>query len=71
MLAVAANSLTHQSIRALRDVNDDLVSQIEHFFVSYNMARGKTFMPRGRSGRDRASAIVKGDRLRPKTLVTT
>jgi inorganic pyrophosphatase len=59
LLAVAANSLTHQSIRDLRDVNDDLVGQIEHFFVSYNMAKGKTFTPKGRSGRDRASAIVK------------
>jgi inorganic pyrophosphatase len=59
LLAVAANSITHRSIRTLSDVNDDLVGQIEHFFVSYNMAKGKTFTPTGRSGGERASAIVK------------
>jgi inorganic pyrophosphatase len=59
LLAVAANSITHRSIQELSDVNDDLVGQIEHFFVSYNMAKGKTFTPKRRAGRDRAAAIVK------------
>jgi inorganic pyrophosphatase len=58
LLAVAANSITHRSIRDLNDIDDDLVGQIEYFFVSYNRAKGKTFTPTGRSGRDRASAIV-------------
>jgi hypothetical protein len=40
-------------------VSDDLVGQIEHFFISYNMAKGKTFEPKGRSGRERAVALVR------------
>jgi inorganic pyrophosphatase len=40
-------------------VSDDLVGQIEHFFISYNMAKGKTFEPKGSSGRERAVALVR------------
>src|SRR6195256_2619363 len=43
VLAVAENSITHKSIRNLSDLNQDLVAQIEHFFVSYNEAKGKEF----------------------------
>jgi inorganic pyrophosphatase len=56
LLAVAANSLTHQSIRDLRDVNDDLVGQIEHFFVSYTWRRARPSRPKDAPD---ASAIVK------------
>jgi inorganic pyrophosphatase len=58
LLAVATNSITHRSLCELSDVNDDLLGQIEHFFVSYNMAKGKIFTPKGRSGRDRARTLV-------------
>jgi hypothetical protein len=40
-------------------VSDDLVGQIEHFFISYNMAKGKTFEPKGRSGQERALTLVR------------
>src|SRR3954451_4048299 len=36
LLAVAANSAAHRSIHELGDLSQDLVAQIEHFFVSYN-----------------------------------
>jgi len=39
LLAVATKSATHRSIQELHDVSDDLIAQIEHFFVSYNAAR--------------------------------
>jgi inorganic pyrophosphatase len=58
LLAVAAQSITHRSIRDVSDLNDDLVGQIEHFFVSYNMAKGKTFTPKGRCGHARAKSLV-------------
>jgi inorganic pyrophosphatase len=60
LIAVASKSLTHKSLRDIKDVSDDLVGQIEHFFVSYNEAKGKVFKPTGRAGRDRASALVVG-----------
>jgi inorganic pyrophosphatase len=59
LIAVAAKSITHRSLGDISDVSDDLVGQIEHFFISYNMAKGKTFEPKGRSGRERAVALVR------------
>jgi inorganic pyrophosphatase len=58
LIAVAAKSITHRSLGDISDVSDDLVGQIEHFFISYNMAKGKTFEPKGRSGRERALALL-------------
>jgi inorganic pyrophosphatase len=58
LLAVAANSITHKSLREIGDVNKDLLSQIEHFFVSYNEAKGKQFVPKGRIGSAGAKKLV-------------
>jgi inorganic pyrophosphatase len=58
LIAVAAKSITHGSLGDISDVSDDLVGQIEHFFISYNVAKGKTFEPKRRSGRKRATALV-------------
>ena len=58
LIAVAAKSLTHRSLQDIGDVSVDLVAQIEHFFVSYNAAKGKTFRPTGRSNRARARQLV-------------
>jgi inorganic pyrophosphatase len=58
LLAVAANSAAHRSIRQLPDLSQDLVAQIEHFFVSYNEMKGKRFHVRRRAGRRRARTLV-------------
>ena len=50
LIAVAAKSVIHKSLADLGDLNTDLLNQIEHFFVSYNAAKGKTFVPTGRYG---------------------
>jgi inorganic pyrophosphatase len=59
LLAVVSDSAAHRSIRELSDLNQDLVGQIEHFFVSYNEARGKRFEVKRRAGRRAALALVK------------
>jgi len=59
LLAVAANSAAHRSIRELRDLSADLVTQIEHFFKSYNENKGKRFEVKGKAGKKRAQALVK------------
>src|SRR3954469_15624904 len=59
LLAVASNSAAHRSIHELSDLNQDLVAQIEHFFVSYNAAKGKRFEVKHRAGKRRALALVK------------
>jgi inorganic pyrophosphatase len=58
LLAVATNSAAHRSIRQLNDLSQDLVAQIEHFFVSYNEMKGKRFEVKGRAGSKRARALV-------------
>jgi inorganic pyrophosphatase len=66
LLAVAANSITHKSIKNLNAVGDDLLGQIEHFFVSYNMAKGKQFVPIGRVGPIAARRLVERAATRAK-----
>jgi inorganic pyrophosphatase len=66
LIAVAVKAITHRSLQDLSDVSGDLLGQIEHFFTSYNTAKGKTFMPSGRFGKDHARKLVeKGIERRP------
>lgn len=58
LIAVVSNSRNHQDVRELDDIGGNLVDEIEHFFVSYNDAKGKTFTPLGRSGAERAKKLV-------------
>ena len=58
LIAVAAKSRTHGHVRSLDQINDALVDEIEHFFVSYNAAKGKRFKPLSRSGPERAKQLV-------------
>ncbi|HSH37839.1 MAG TPA: inorganic diphosphatase [Chthoniobacterales bacterium] len=58
LIAVAAKSRTHGNMKSLDQINKELVDEIEHFFVSYNAAKGKKFKPLGRSGPDRAKQLV-------------
>ena len=58
LVAVAADSHTHEGVRTLDDLAATLLDEIEHFFVSYNEARGKTFTPTARKGPRAARAVV-------------
>ena len=58
LLAVAVKSRNHQEVEVLDQLSANLVAEIEHFFVSYNQIKGKTFTPRGRSGVERAQQVV-------------
>ena len=58
LIAVAAKSRTHEDVRALSDLADPLLEEIEHFFVSYNEIKGKKFEPTGRKGARAARTIV-------------
>lgn len=59
LVAVAAASTAHRSIHKLSDLSQDLVAQLEHFFVSYNEMKGKRFEVKSQAGRKRAIALVK------------
>lgn len=58
LIAVAANSRAHKNIKSLNDLNEILVNEIEHFFVSYNKAKGKEFKPLGRFGATKAKRLI-------------
>ena len=46
-------------IHSLADLNEHLVDEIEHFFISYNEIKGKSFRPLGRYGPERAARLVR------------
>ncbi|HKQ53541.1 MAG TPA: inorganic diphosphatase, partial [Pyrinomonadaceae bacterium] len=58
LIAVAADSRTHKEVRTLADLNRTLLEEIEHFFVSYNEVKGKTFVPLGRFGPIKAARLI-------------
>ena len=59
LLAVASESIQNQVIRTYTDLGKRVLDQIEHFFISYNQVKGKTFTPTGRFGIAAASDIVR------------
>ena len=66
LIAVAAESHTHGGLKSLSDLDKTLVEEIEHFFKSYNAARGKRFKPIGKGGPDRAKRLVQQHRNRAR-----
>jgi inorganic pyrophosphatase len=59
LIGVAVKSRTDSDYKTLDDLSSKLVDEIEHFFVSYNLAKGKKFTPLGRYGPKRALKLVK------------
>ncbi len=64
LLAVAVKSIEYKPVETITDLTDELLSQIEHFFVSYNESKGKKFEPKGRFDIAEAADIVAGSRLK-------
>jgi inorganic pyrophosphatase len=64
LIAVASESRTHKHVRSLSSLNETVVDEIEHFFVSYNEIKKKVFKPLGRFGPQRALKLVaEGEKL--------
>lgn len=63
LLAVSASSRIYAHLRTLTDLNRKLVDEMEHFFVSYNEAKGRKFKPLGRHGPARAIKLVRNAAL--------
>jgi len=66
LLAVAAKSKTHEDLKSIANLNSKLLDEIEHFFVSYNEAKGKKFKPLGRFGPERAKKLVRRSKRKKK-----
>ena len=58
ILAVALVSRTHEDLRALDDLNESMVGQLEAFFVTYQATLGKRYRLRGRAGPQAAWRLV-------------
>ena len=59
LIAIATASHMYQNVVRLQDLNKNVLSEIEHFFISYNQQEGKQFQPEGWAGVDEALEIVK------------
>jgi inorganic pyrophosphatase len=62
LIAVASNSYNHGDVKSLSDLSDNLLKEIEHFFVSYNEVKGKEFKPIRRVSPERARELVESGR---------
>ena len=64
LIAVAANSYLHSHVKSINDLSEKLIDEIEHFFKSYNEAKGKKFKAKGRFAAQKAKTLVeKGIKL--------
>ena len=62
LIGVASEARSHSNVRSVDELNENMLDEIEHFFVSYNEIKGKEFKPMGRFGPARArAAIQKGE----------
>ena len=59
LIAVAGASRVYETVRALDDLPVRRLTEIEHYFVSYNRERGRKFRVRGRFGPTRARALIR------------
>jgi inorganic pyrophosphatase len=59
LIAVAVDSRNHRDITSIHQLSESLLYEIEHFFISYNQAKGKEFKPLGRFAAERAGEVIK------------
>jgi inorganic pyrophosphatase len=59
LMAVAAHSRDYSDVQTLDDLNDNMLKEIEQFFVNYNREKGKKFKVLGRKGPQQAFKLLK------------
>jgi inorganic pyrophosphatase len=59
LIGIATKSQEHRAVKRLRDIPEQLVDELIHFFASYNAAGGRTFVATGRGGRRQARRLVR------------
>lgn len=59
LIAIAASARDLADVASLRDLNDNMIEEIEQFFVNYNRERGKKFKVIGRRGPQHAMKLLK------------
>jgi inorganic pyrophosphatase len=59
LVAVAVDAHDYRDLRTIRDINDHLLQELQHFFVSYNEAKGREFKFLGIRGPKRAQKLLR------------
>jgi inorganic pyrophosphatase len=59
LIAVAAHSRDYSEVQSLDDLNDNMMKELEEFFVNYNKERGKKFRVLQRRGPRHALKLLK------------
>jgi len=59
LVGVAVESPRHRDVQSLHNLSEELLLEIEHFFISYNQVLGRQFIPLGRFGPQRAIERVR------------
>lgn len=59
LIGVAADARNHHDVNRIDELHGNLMDEIEHFFISYNIIKGKEFKPLGRFGPERARALIR------------
>jgi inorganic pyrophosphatase len=59
LVAVSVVSTSYSDVKTLKDINKNLLSDIEHFFISYNKQEGRKFEPQGWVDAKEAMELIK------------
>lgn len=62
LIAVSTLSQIYQGVKELEDLNKNVVTQVESFFVYYNTLAGKEFKPMGCANAKEAYRLIKAAR---------
>jgi inorganic pyrophosphatase len=58
LIAVSVVSTSYSEVKSLKDINKNILDEIEHFFISYNDQAGKKFEPQGWSDAKEAIQLI-------------
>ncbi len=58
LVAVNAETHNYENLQSIKDMDQHLLDEVEHFFISYDEMEGKTFKPIGRYGPRRAIELI-------------
>jgi inorganic pyrophosphatase len=58
VVAVSATSILYSDIKDVKELNKNMVKEIENFFIDYNKHEGKKFKPIKWSGRKEAIKVI-------------
>jgi len=58
LIAVSVVSTSYSEVKSLKDINTNILNEIEHFFASYNEQAGKEFEPHGWANAEEAAQLI-------------